>query len=274
LSEAAIGRVVAGGRIYPVFPTVFAVGHRNIGRRGELFGALMACGEGSVVSHGTAASLLGLWGFQPERIDVIAPGEAGRKINGVCRRFAPLPRADETSTHDGVPATTPSRTLVDLAGILQRLSLQQIIEQASVLGVLDIPEIDRVLATSRPRRGSPQLLAILEDWRRYKPGALIRSRMEAKLLPLLTRRALPIPECNAKLRIGRETFEIDFLWRDQRVALETDGGRFHDNPAAAARDSHRNHALSSAGLLIPRLGWEDLRDRPEAAMAEIAHLLR
>jgi very-short-patch-repair endonuclease len=56
--------------------------------------------------------------------------------------------------------------------------------------------------------------------------------------------------------------------------VETDGGRFHDNPAAGARDSERNHALAAAGYRLPRLGWEDLRDRPDATMSEIARLLR
>jgi very-short-patch-repair endonuclease len=56
--------------------------------------------------------------------------------------------------------------------------------------------------------------------------------------------------------------------------VETDGGRYHDNPAAGSRDSDRNHALAGAGYLIPRLGWEDLRDRPDPTMVEIARHLR
>lgn len=274
LSDAAIGRVVAAERIFPLFPTVFMVGHRRVEWQGRLLGAVLACGEGSVVSHGTAAALLGLWEFKPGRFDVIAPVEAGRKIRGVKRRFVPMPDRDERTLHDGVPTTNASRTLIDVAGIAGEGLLRRTIEQAAVLGVLNVPEVDRILATSPPRRGSRRLLRILEDWRRYKPGIKIRSRMEAKLLPLLTQARLPIPECNAKQRVGRETFEIDFLWREQRVALEADGGRFHDNPAAGKRDSGRNHALAAAGFLIPRLGWEDLRDRPEGFMAELTRLLQ
>ncbi|MBS1884630.1 MAG: DUF559 domain-containing protein [Actinobacteria bacterium] len=58
------------------------------------------------------------------------------------------------------------------------------------------------------------------------------------------------------------------------MVVETDGGRFHDNPQAGSRDSGRNRALTGAGFLISRLGWEDLRDRPEATMDELARLLR
>ncbi len=97
--------------------------------------------------------------------------------------------------------------------------------------------------------------------------------MEAKLLPLLTRAGLPIPECNATLGVVGKRFEVDFLWRRAKLVVETDGGAFHDNPAAGKRDSERNRALTKAGYFIPRLGWEDLRDRPDAVMAELAALL-
>jgi very-short-patch-repair endonuclease len=273
LSDAAIGRVVAAKRIFPLFPTVFAVGHRGVGWKGRLLGAALACGEGSVVSHGTAAALLGLWEFRPDRIDVIAPVESGRKIAGVKRRFVPMPSPDERTLHEGVPTTIPSRTVIDVAGLAGERLLRRTIEQAAVIGVLSVPEIDHILAASPPRRGSRRLLQILEDWRRYEPGIKIRSRMEARLLPLLTRARLPIPECNAKLRAGGETFEIDLLWREQRVAVEADGAQFHDNPPAGKRDSRRNRALAAAGFVVHRLGWEDLRDRPEAVMAELARLL-
>ena len=56
--------------------------------------------------------------------------------------------------------------------------------------------------------------------------------MEAKLLPLLTEAALPIPETNVRVRAAGESYEVDFLWRAEKLVVETDGGRFHDNPAA------------------------------------------
>jgi very-short-patch-repair endonuclease len=97
--------------------------------------------------------------------------------------------------------------------------------------------------------------------------------MEAKLLPLLSARGLPIPQTNARLRVGADDYEVDFLWRRQRVVVETDGGAVHDNPIAGSRDSKRTRALLAAGFSVPRLGWEDLRDRPDQTMAEIAALL-
>lgn len=237
-----------------------------------MFAAVLACGGDTVISHGSAAVLQGLWEFQPRLIDVIAPVEAGRKIAGVRRRHAPPPLAREIHIYEGIPCTSPSRTIVDVAGIVKEAMLSRTVEQAAVLGVLNVPEIDLILSGPR-RRGSPCLRRILEHWRRYSPKTRLRSRMEAKLLPLLSQRDIPIPECNQTLVIGGESFEIDFLWRHQRLAVEADGGQFHDNPLAQARDRHRDKVLEAAGYRVPRLGWDDLRDRPEATVAEIARLL-
>jgi very-short-patch-repair endonuclease len=225
-----------------------------------------------VISHGTAAWLYGLSPHKPEAIDVIAPVEAGRKIAGIRRRFVPPPAGREVWRRGGAPVTSPARTIVDCAGSDPK-GIVAMIEQASVLALLDIPAIDRVLDGPR-RRGTKRLLRVLEPWRRYRRGIKIRSRMEAKLLPLLTGAALPIPETNARVRVGGKAYEVDFLWRAEKVVVETDGGRFHDNPAAGSRDSDRNRALTAARYAIPRLGWEDLRDRPGPTMAEISRLLR
>jgi very-short-patch-repair endonuclease len=206
-------------------------------------------------------------------IDLIAPIQAGRKIAGVRRRFVPPPSEWEVTNRDGVPSTTASRAIVDLAGGVGARLLGGTIEQAAVRGLLDLAEIDRILAGPWRRRGSPMLRAILEDWRGYRPGMRIRSAMEAKLLSLLIHRRLPMPEVNHKLHLEGKTFEVDFLWPERKVVLETDGAAFHDNPRALGRDSLRNRALAKAGYIVQRLGWEDLRDRPEATMDEIARLL-
>jgi very-short-patch-repair endonuclease/predicted transcriptional regulator of viral defense system len=272
LAASTTNAAVERGRLHPVFHGVYSVGHRYLTVHGRLLAATMACGEGSVVSHGTAAWLHGLRERRPEAIDVIAPVEAGRKITGIRRRFVPPTVGGEVWRRQGVPVTSPARTIVDCAGS-DPGGVEGMIEQAAVLRLLDIRAIDRIVDGPR-RQGTRGLLRAVEPWRRYRPGIKIRSRMEAKLLPLLTEAALPIPETNARLCVGGKTYEVDFLWRRQKLVVETDGGRFHDNPAAGKRDSERNRAFDEAGYRIPRLGWEDLRDRPEASIREIARLLR
>ncbi len=272
LGETEIDYGVAIGHLYPVFRWVFAVGKGTVARNGRLLAAVLACGDGSVVSHGTAAALLGLWENEPRLVDVIAPVEAGRKIDGICRRHVPPPFPRDRWLYEGVPSTSPSRTIVDVSGILREPLLGRTIEQAAVNGMLDVPEIDAILAGPR-RRGSPRLRGLLDDWRRYPRAMRIRSPMEAKLLPLLTRYEIPIPHVNERIEVGGERFEIDFRWPPQRLCVETDGGRYHDHPVAQARDSHRNRVLRRHGYRVHRLSWDDLEVRPAATMAELSRLL-
>lgn len=238
-----------------------------------MLAATLACGEGSVVSHGTAAFLLGLWEWQPRSIDVIGPVEAGRRLRGIERRHTPPPPPSQKWLYEAVPCTSPSRTIVDVAGIVREPALRRTIEQTAVVGMLDIPEIDAILAGAR-RRGSRALRLILEDWRRYQPSIRVRSVFEARLLSTLSQHDIPAPECNARLTVGQETFEIDFLWRRQCLAVETDGGKYHDNPSAKARDRRRDRLLAGAGYEVWRLRWKDLEQRSTATMAKLARRLR
>lgn len=272
LNDAAIEHALAGGRLYPIFRGAYGLGHLSVGWRGRMLAAVLASGDGSVVSHGSAAFLLGIWERRPRLVDVIAPVQAGRKIPGVRRRFTPAPPPRDRWSHDAIPCTSPSRTIVDVAGIVREAALRRTIEQAAVHRMLDVPEIDAILAGPR-RRGSPCLRAILDDWRRYSPRTRLRSRLEAKLLPLLTQYGIPVPECNGELRIGGEPYEVDFLWRSRRLVVETDGGAYHDNPAAESRDRDRDAALTGAGYRVQRFRWDDLDRKPTATMATLTRLL-
>lgn len=273
LTDAAIDHGLATGRLHRIFRGAFGLGHAGVGWHGEMLAAVLACGPDSVVSHGSAAFLLGLWERRPTLIDVIAPVEAGRKIPRVRRRHTPAPLPRETWLQHAVPCTDPSRTIVDVAGIVGEGALRRTIEQAAVNSILNVPEIDAILDGPR-RRGSRRLRVVLDGWRRYSPTVRLRSVMEARCLQLLTLHGIPAPECNAALSVQGEQFEIDFLWRRQRLAVETDGGKYHDNPEAERRDARRNESLSKAGYRIWRLRWDDLERRPADTMAELARLLR
>lgn len=272
MSDRMIDHAVVNGRLFPIFHSAFAVGHREVGWHGRLMAAVLACGEGTVVSHRTAAALMGLWESRPEDVDVVAPVEAGRKIAGIRRRHTPPPRPGERWLYDGIPCVTPARAIVDVAGISGPKPLAETVEQAAVEEMLDLRAIDRVLAGPR-RRGSRGLRLVLADWRRYPPGLKVRSRLEARLLPLLTQWQIPIPRVNSTLRVGEKLYELDFFWPSHRLVVETDGGKYHGNPVAQARDSERNQVLRAGGYEVRRITWGDLEARRPAVRDELRRLL-
>lgn len=227
-----------------------------------------------MVSHGSAAELLGLWDKRLPVIDVIPPSWSGRKIEGIRWHHVRLPGANEIEIQDGVPSTTASRTLVDMAARTGWASMRGLVEQAAVLRLLDIEEIDRILALGR-RRGAPRLRANLAPWRStLEQRPLLRSRLEARLLPLLVEEGLPPPRCNAKLSIDEHRFEVDLLWEKQRLAIETDGEQTHGTSAAFERDRRRDQILVAAGYRTARVTWGQVRNEPSLVVDRIARMLK
>jgi very-short-patch-repair endonuclease len=76
-----------------------------------------------------------------------------------------------------------------------------------------------------------------------------RSELEARFLALCRRHGLPLPEVN--VRLG--PFLVDFLWRDERLIIETDGYRFHRGRLAFESDRARDVELKLRGYTVVRL---------------------
>jgi very-short-patch-repair endonuclease len=274
LSDDEITDRGASGYLQPIFRGTFAVGHCAISRQGRMLAAVLACGKGTVLSHGSAAELIGLWDKQPSVVDVIPPDWSGRKIDDIRWHRVRFPRADEIEVRAGIPCTTASRTLVDMAGRTGFGSLRRLVEQAAILRLLDVDEIDCILARGR-RRGAPHLRTLLAGWRgTAERRPRVRSRLEARLLPRLIEEGLPAPRCNVKLCVDGHPLEIDLLWDRQRLIIETDGEETHGTRAAFQRDRRRDQILTAAGYRIARVTWRQVQDEPIAVVNRIARMLR
>lgn len=235
---------------------------------------MLSCGGGAVLSHGSAAELLGLWDKRLPVVEVIPPSWSGRKIEGIRWHRVRMPEGDEIEIRDRIPCTTVSRTLVDMAGRTGWSSMRRLVEQAAILRMLDIDEVDRILARGR-RRGAPRLRAILAPWRNtVERRPVLRSRLEARLFPCLIEEGLPVPRTNVKLRIDGHFLEVDLFWEKQRLAIETDGEETHGTPMAFQRDRKRDQVLVAAGYRTARITWDQVRDEPTAVVSRISRMLK
>src|SRR4051794_21640510 len=57
LTRHEIGERIRAGRLHPLHRGVYAVGHRRLSRQGRYLAAVLACGDGAVLSHCAAADL-------------------------------------------------------------------------------------------------------------------------------------------------------------------------------------------------------------------------
>jgi very-short-patch-repair endonuclease len=96
-----------------------------------------------------------------------------------------------------------------------------------------------------------------------------RSDLEALFLALVHHNGLPHPEVNVK--IGR--FEVDFLWRAQRLVVETDSWTYHRGSAAFYADGERDLELRAAGFTVLRFTDRQLEAVPERVAADVAQAL-
>jgi very-short-patch-repair endonuclease len=255
--DGAISHAIASGRLYRVFHGTYALGHGDIGERGRLMAATLACGNDALISHRSAGALLGLLDMGPMVIDVIAPPSRGRGIDGIYLHRVRPPRLEETGTFDGIPCTSPARTLVDLAGVVGERTLRSAFERAATRRrrTLDIPAIERSIDPRR--RGMKVLQKLIEEWRGAAPllgkRGKLKSPLEAKVLPLLTQQNLPPPLFNAPVQIASGRIEVDFLWPDHRFVLEADSRDFHGTALAFERDRWRDRELMRAGYSVLRV---------------------
>lgn len=276
LSRSGIGRAAAEGRIHRVFRGAYALGHPGVRERGRLFAATLACGDGAVISHRSAAALMGLLDRGPASIDVIAPGWRGRRVDGIRRHDVRRPQPWETGTYDGIPCTSPARTFVDLAGVVGVRTLRSAFERAAARKLLDIEAIETSIGPGG-RRGTPALRGLLDEWRpvaAVAKTARLKSPLEAKILPLLAKRGLPMPLANVPVDLAEGRIEVDFLWREHRLVLEADSRAFHATDVASERDRWRDRELMRVGYSTLRVTWEQAEKETEEIGAAIAARLQ
>src|SRR4051812_36507603 len=174
--------------------------------------AVLALGEKAAISHQSAAAIWGMLKPRSGPVHVTVAGNGGRKQRrGIRVHRSHSLIADFVTRRNGIPVTKPKRTLRDL----HRTSPQPVFRRA-VRRALDL----RLIASSDLRNADE----------------LTRSELERRFLALCRRHRLPLPEVNA--RVG--PYEVDFLWRAQRVVVETDSWRHHGGRSAFQRDRARD----------------------------------
>lgn len=266
IGEEAIRRRVGRGRLHRVHRGVYAVGHSALSPEGRWLAAVLAIGMGpsgqagsvlgywkAAVSHRSAACLWRLLPLTDRPTDIIVSGEGGRANRRGIRvhRSLTLIPADVTLRR-GIPVTTPARTISDLRratsaswpGAIPPRELRRAIRQAGVLGL-------RIGDDADPDRDRS------------------RSDLEWDFLRLCRRHDLPPPEVN--VRIGPHL--VDFLWREKRFVVETDGYRYHSGRAAFQDDRGRDLDLKHRGYDVLRLSERQLDEEPDRVVETLTATL-
>jgi very-short-patch-repair endonuclease len=250
--RAAAGRV-RSGRLHRLHRGVYAVGHRAPSWHGRWMAAVLACGEGAVLSHGSAAALWKLLRPSEGPIHVSVPTTNGLKDRrGIHLHRTPslspssLPirggrEGRQTTLRDRIPLTTIQRTVDDLDGTVPPYLLRRARRQAELKGIH--------LRGAEHRR--------------------VRSDLEEDFSALVDLHHLPRPETNVKL----DRWEVDFLWRQQRLVVEIDSFLYHRGSVAFHDDHARDLDLRQRGFTALRYSELQLAEEPDWVAADVAAAL-
>jgi very-short-patch-repair endonuclease len=244
---------VERGLLHPKHRGVYAVGHPHIPLEGRFLAALLACGEGAILSHRSAAAHDGYLPWRGGPVDVLVTGTTTRVHDGIRIHRTKRLQADEVVRRQSLAATTPARTLVDLASLLDAKTLRRAVREAQAQRLVTHIEIVRTLQRLRPCRGARQLASILATG-----PAPTRSELEDLVLDLILDAGFQRPDINVPRQLGTTTVIPDFRWPRQRLVVEADGAQWHDNPLAQADDADRQALVEAHGDRVIRVRWREV----------------
>ncbi len=266
LDKDAVARRVRDGRLHPLYKRVFAVGHLNLPQQARILAAVKACGPAAYASRHAAGELAArIVELRDRRPDVLVLGATTRRHDGIrVHRTSRLGSRDITRIQ-GIPATTPARTLVDLAADLSYAELRRATREAQAQRLVALPQLVETLNRLRPCRGAANLARIVATG-----PAPTRSDLEDVVLDLILSGGLKHPDVNVPIVVGARRVVPDFRWPEQRLVLEADGARWHDGDLAREDDAERQALLEAAGERVLRIRWQQAVCRRTQSLARLS----
>jgi hypothetical protein len=239
------------GRLHRVHAGVYLVGRPGTNSKQRWMGAVLACGDGAVLSHRSAAAL---WGIGRDGALPEASAVREKRRPRVRTHTRPGLRTSAVTVEDGIPVTTPVQTLLDIALQCSEGELERAVNDADKRDLVD-PETLRIALDDHP--GDPGVVP-LRDLLDRDTFRLSDDELERRFRPIAVAAGLPTPLTK---QIVNEV-EVDFWWPQLGLVVETDGLRYHRTPAQQARDARRDQAHTAAGLARLRFTHWQVRYRP------------
>jgi Transcriptional regulator, AbiEi antitoxin len=264
LGPEAIKYRIGIGRLIPVYVGVYAVGHLPVAPEARAHAAVLACGDGAVLSHGSAASLWKYakhWTMPHEVIAASRRRRPGIKVH----RATPLTRRDVTRQL-GVPVTSPARTVFDMTpGLKTDAGLRRFVNDARLTYTFHLSDLGELLARHPRHPATKRLLPFLEARR-----GPTRSDFEDDFVVFASRYGLPAPIVNTYV-LGHE---VDALFPEQRLIVELDGWEFHGDRGSFESNRDRDAELLAASFAIVRVTTERLEQAPAREARRLHKILQ
>jgi very-short-patch-repair endonuclease len=247
-----IRRLVAYGWLRSVRTGVYMVAGRAPSTWENAVALGLRAGQGSALSHGTAAAIHRLPGLlAPALPEISVPVPRHPRLpDAIVHRVECLDECD-VEQRNGVGVTTARRTIVDLAARLDPDLLARVVDEGTIARRWTIAELaacnDRLSAQGRPGvRAMRKVLAV----RAEEPRA--ESMLELRMIRILEPYA-PF-ETQYQLVLEGRVLLLDIAWPRWRVAAEVDGWGAHGRSwSKFVDDRSRMNLLEAYGWRVAHL---------------------
>lgn len=274
LDEGWLHRAHRSGRAERVHPGTYRVSGVPTASVGELAAIQASSDAELLVSHASAAALQGFPGLTLERpYELVVRGTTAILREGCIVHRTRVLEPRDLGEAGGLPATSPERTLVDVAGRRDVAGTMRLVDFLVSSRVGERQRLHRVASPLVGSRRHAGLVVRLTD-----PAAArwFRSWLEREARAKFAAGGLPPCEWNVvqRTRKGRRIGEVDCRWADgvRLVIAELEGLRFHTTPAQRRRDAERFNALGDVAV-VKRFTWEDVVTRPGYVVDTLATAL-
>lgn len=274
LSDQQLRTLRRAGVLAPVEPRVYEVTGAPYSWEKALFGKVLAGGPLVIAGARSAAGLWRLDRFRRQHMDLLAPAPAARRVPGARVHETNDLRSRDRTVLEGIPVSTPARTILDVARYVSPARLGAMLDDAvrrDLTSYLEVQERFAELA-ARGRNGMATVREVLST--RPDGATVPDSPLEDDVRTLLRRSAVPEPVLHFRVDCDELTYVLDLAWPEQMVALECDGFRFHRTPAQLDWDDRRRTALALRGWLVLHATRTSLRTQPDRLVRDVTAALR
>jgi very-short-patch-repair endonuclease len=261
MTDDQIDRRLAAGRMLVCHPGVYRVPGAPETNRQRAMAACLWLGDTAAVSHVTAGALLRFDGIRRPSLHLSVPRSTRRGANVdvsfTLHSTKRLERVDRV-TVDGIPCTSATRTLIDVAAMLGDEQLEIAFESARRTGLTSVEFLSKrfVELGGRGKPGTGAIRRLLEH--QHVGDNPLESPLEVKVWRLIRDSDLPRPERQVNIL----DYRVDLLWRAQRVVLECDGFEAHAGYLRWKRDRRRVSRIEAQGYQMLHVTWDDVTLRP------------
>ena len=259
-SESAIDRRVTTRRWEPMLPGVYRLRGVPETWHQKLMAAQLWGGSDAVVSHRSAAELLGLDGAPTGFVELTLSGRRHTQPGIVLHQSSDLLRSD-CAKFGPFAVTNVTRTCIDLAAVTDEEVVELVTEDALRGRRTTVDKLNRRVEglACKGRRGVAVMKRFLAQ---LQPNVRATDTgFETKLFRLLRQHGYPPPQRQVAVvdRRGRFVARVDLAYPEKKLVIECDSYKYHSSRSGWERDHKRSNPIAAAGWGILRATWGDLK---------------